>query len=150
MLVSSGVKSIINAELVASGLIVWLTVALHLSAEKVFFRFVLVCGLWFGLLALTKAAVAYTAILALPCTAYLLSCSSRQFWGNFNPFYGLFHFCVSMGLTESVGIRFSSDCSRARRCFVDSICRTPVSSFKFLLPLILNYRLICSYGLSSL
>ena len=72
-----------NTELVASGLIVWLTVALLSSAEKASFRFVFVCGLLFGLLALTKASAAYMAILALPCIAFLLSRSFRQFWGYF-------------------------------------------------------------------
>ena len=72
-----------NTELVASGLIVWLTVALLASVKKESFRFVFVCGLFFGLLALTKAPVAYMAIPALPCAAYLLSHGFRQFWRNF-------------------------------------------------------------------
>ena len=72
-----------NTELVASSLIVWVTVVLLLSAEKASFRFVFVCGLLFGLLALTKASAAYMAILALPCTACLLSRNFRQFWGYF-------------------------------------------------------------------
>ena len=72
-----------NTELVASVLIIWLTVALLKSAEKPSFHFIFSSGLLFGLLALTKASAAYMAIFALPCIAFLLSRSFRQFWGYF-------------------------------------------------------------------
>ena len=70
----------LNTELIASSLIIWLTVSILALAQKISFRIVISCGFLFGLLALTKASAAYIAILALPCLAYLLANGAREFW----------------------------------------------------------------------
>jgi len=83
-----------NTELVASGVIVWLTVALIASAEQSSYRLVCACGLLFGCLALTKASAAYVALLCLPCLAYMLSKNFRQFW--------IYFLCLSIGFATFV------------------------------------------------
>ena len=71
---------VMNTELIAGMILVWLSAMLLLAARTQSWRWLLLSGMVFGLLALTKATGAYVALALLPLIALALSGISRKFW----------------------------------------------------------------------
>ena len=69
-----------NTELIASAVLIWLSVALLQATRQKSWRWILPAGAVFGLMALTKSSAAYVALLILPVIAFSLSGLSKRFW----------------------------------------------------------------------
>jgi len=84
-----------NTELIASAILVWLSVALLQATRQKSWRWIFLAGAVFGLMALTKASVAYIALLALPVIALFLSGFNKRFWSFMLAF--LIGFSIAVG-----------------------------------------------------
>ena len=69
-----------NTELIAGVILIWLGAILVITSRSRSWRWLLVSGSAFGLVALTKATGAYVALPLLPLVALLLSGISKRFW----------------------------------------------------------------------
>lgn len=72
---------IMNTELIAGAVLVWLGVILLKASRSQSWRWLLVSGSVIGLMALTKSSVAYVSLAVLPLVALLLAGGfSKRFW----------------------------------------------------------------------
>ena len=72
-----------STELIAGMVLVWLGVVLLMASRSRSWQWLLVSGVAFGLLALTKATGAYVALLLLPLIAFVITGFSKRFWISF-------------------------------------------------------------------
>lgn len=69
-----------NTELIAGMVLVWLGVVLLMASQSRSWRWILVSGVAFGLMALTKATGAYVALILLPLIALVIAGFTQRFW----------------------------------------------------------------------
>ena len=69
-----------NTELVASMVMVWLGAVLLMALRGPSLRWLLIAGVVFGMLALTKATGAYVALVVCPAVALAMAGISKRFW----------------------------------------------------------------------
>ena len=72
-----------STELIAGMVLVWLGVVLLMASRWRSWQWLLVSGVAFGLLALTKATGAYVALLVLPLIAFAIAGFSKRYWISF-------------------------------------------------------------------
>ena len=69
-----------NTELIAGMVMVWLGAVLLMALRGSSWRWLLIAGVVFGMLALTKATGAYVALVVCPAVALAMSGLSKRFW----------------------------------------------------------------------